>query len=144
MRQLFLADLKERSNEEVLEHLAMNYSGTASETYSKGESTEKDVAEARVLLKDKTVLIAYESVGSWGCDSSSFFLLQDAQGKLYEIHGAHCSCYGFEGQLDLEETTLQALKFRLGNDGILFSCGGYDDECDENHEAAKKYIFELE
>ena len=144
MRQLFLADLKERSNEEVLEHLAMNYSGKAIGPYTYDKGAEEDVLGARALLEDKTVLIAYESVGAWGCDSSSFFLLQDGQGRLYEVHGAHCSCYGFEGQLDLEETTLQALKFRLGNDGILFSCGGYDDECDENHEAAKKYIFELE
>ena len=33
-------------------------------------------------------------------------------GKLYEAHGEHCSCYELEGQWEMEETSLGALKMR--------------------------------
>ena len=33
-------------------------------------------------------------------------------GKLYEVNGSHCSCYGLEGQWTPEETTLAALLAR--------------------------------
>lgn len=33
-------------------------------------------------------------------------------GKLYEVNGSHCSCYGLEGQWEPEETTVKALLFR--------------------------------
>ena len=138
MKQLFLADLEGWTNEKILNHLATEYSGTPGE-YTYGEITEQDIEEAAQLLKDKTVLIAYES--EYGYDGTSFFLLQDQQGKLYEVHGSHCPCFGFEGQLDLEETTLKALKFRLENDGSLFNC---DESDNEDHEAVKNYIFEFQ
>jgi hypothetical protein len=138
MKQLFLADLEGYTNEEVLNHLATEYSGTASESYTYGETTEQDIKEATQLLKDKTVLIAYEYDSHADYTATSFFLLQDQQGKLYELHGSHCSCFGFEGQLDLEETTIKALKFRLENGGSLFYCD------DEDHEAVKNYIFEFQ
>jgi hypothetical protein len=35
-------------------------------------------------------------------------------GKLYEVNGSHCSCYGLEGQWVPEETLLEALMFRPG------------------------------
>jgi hypothetical protein len=139
MKQLFLANLAEWTNEKVLNHLATEYAGTPSENYTYGETTEQDIKEAAELLKDKTVLIAYESDYDYG--ATSFFLLQDQQGKLYEVHGSHCSCFGFEGQLDLEETTMKALKFRLENDGVLFYC---DEDDNEDHEAVKNYIFEFQ
>lgn len=34
------------------------------------------------------------------------------EGKLYEVNGSHCSCYGLEGQWAPEETTLAALMAR--------------------------------
>lgn len=33
-------------------------------------------------------------------------------GKLYEVNGSHCSCYGLEDQWKPEETTVNALLFR--------------------------------
>jgi hypothetical protein len=33
-------------------------------------------------------------------------------GKLYEAHGSHCSCYGLEGQWSAEETCIEALELR--------------------------------
>lgn len=34
------------------------------------------------------------------------------EGKLYEVHGSHCSCNGLEGQWSEEETTVAALRIR--------------------------------
>lgn len=34
---------------------------------------------------------------------------------LYEVNGSHCSCYGLEGQWEEEETTVEALAYRLTN-----------------------------
>lgn len=33
-------------------------------------------------------------------------------GKLYEVNGSHCSCYGLEGQWTPEETSIAALMAR--------------------------------
>jgi hypothetical protein len=35
------------------------------------------------------------------------------EGKLYEVHGSHCSCYGLEGQWNPEEISYEALMDRL-------------------------------
>jgi len=111
MKNLFLEDLSGMSEQEVIEHIINGY--------------EADEAE----IDKFHILIAYESVGSWGCDSSSFFLLKDkTTGELYENHGSHCSCYGFEGQFEPEPTTIEYLK----SEHFYFSCGGYDDSEDAN------------
>lgn len=124
MDGLFLADLAGLSEEQVKEHLISNY-----------EAEPTEVAQFRIL-------IGYES-GSWGCDSSSWFLLKDTKGQLFEVHGGHCSCYGFESQIEgglcpfcegqedqfkPEETTLKYLV----SDKFHFCCGGWDDD-DERH-----------
>lgn len=40
------------------------------------------------------------------------FVIYERDGKLYEVHGGHCSCYGLEGQWEPEETTWAALAAR--------------------------------
>lgn len=47
--------------------------------------------------------------------SGDAFVLFEKEGKLFEVNGSHCSCYGLEGQFDPEETTLQEIEFRLVN-----------------------------
>ena len=93
---LALEDLKAKTEMEVKEHIAYQY---CEDAYN-GESL-KIVHDT---LEKLDVLIAYESVGSWGCDSTSFFLFKDSKGNLFEMHGSHCSCYGFEGQFRLEKS----------------------------------------
>ena len=127
---LALEDLKGMTEFQVKQHLELEYSGEG-----------VTVAEVSKALEDMEVLIAYESVGSWGCDSSSFFLFKDKAGKLYEVHGSHCSCYGFEGQFRLEESLVEALKDRV-NKGYVFGTGGYDDNSASNVDEVKKYIVE--
>jgi hypothetical protein len=33
----------------------------------------------------------------------------EKDGKLWEVNGSHCSCYGLEGQWQPEETTWEAI-----------------------------------
>lgn len=57
--------------------------------------------------------------------SGNAFVLFEKEGKLYEVNGGHCSCYGLEGQWLPEETTIKDLERRLyeGRLGVR-----YDDE----------------
>lgn len=124
---LLLEDLKGLSEAEVKAHLVREYEANSD------------------VVNELEIVIGYESVGSWGCDSSSFFLLKDKAGKLYEVHGSHCSCYGFEGQFNLEETAVEVLKFRVNESkyGSVFYTGGYDDNEDENTKAVNDYILSM-
>lgn len=124
---LLLEDLKGMTEAEVKAHLVSSY-----------EADSK-------LVDDLDIVIGYESVGSWGCDSSSFFLLKDKAGNLFEVHGSHCSCFGFEGQFQLHETSVEALKFRVkeGKYNSVFYIGGYDSDGDGNVKAVNDYIDKM-
>lgn len=120
---LHLEDLKDMTDEEVREHIRSEY-----------ETDSKEVERFDIL-------IAYESVGNWGCDSSSFFLLKDRKtGQLYENNGSHCSCFGFEGQWKPEETTIEYLK----SDKFYFYTGGYDGDEEGNKQKILDYVKALE
>jgi len=122
MEQLFLEDLNKMTDEEIRLHLEEEYKVSSEE------------------LSNYHILIAYESVGSWGCDSSSFFLLKhkDSQ-ELFEVNASHCSCYGFEDQFEPEETTIEYLK----SNSFCLSCGGYDDNYRENRQKVQDFILKL-
>lgn len=47
------------------------------------------------------------------------FVLFRRDGKLYEVNGSHCSCFGLEKQWAPEETTVESLKHRLDK-GTVF------------------------
>jgi hypothetical protein len=85
-----------------------------------------DVEQSEIEHVD--VLLA--SYGYENYSGDAFVLFRDTRdGKLYELYGSHCSCYGLEGQWAPEECDLAALKHRLtegslGNDkwsGNMFS-----------------------
>lgn len=46
------------------------------------------------------------------CYEGSAFVLFTREGKLYEVNGSHCSCYGLEDQWSPEETSVEALNKR--------------------------------
>lgn len=132
---LALADLSKMTENKVKAHIAQHYSGEP-ESYSR---TEQQVAELSEKLKNLDVLVAYESVGDYGCDSSSWFLFRDRDThEFYTIHGSHCSCYGFEGQGQLELADIAYLKSKK----FHFSSGGYDEDS-VLHKAAVKAFLEL-
>lgn len=57
----------------------------------------------------EVLLASYEYQDYYG----DAFVLYRKDGKLYEVNGSHCSCYGLEGQWSPEETTKESLKHRL-------------------------------
>lgn len=56
----------------------------------------------------KLIFAAYET----GDYSGSALILFERDGKLYEVNGSHCSCYGLEDQWSPEETCMEALRMR--------------------------------
>lgn len=139
MKKLYLEDLKDFNLKQLKTHIANNYAGTVS-GFDYENPSKEEISSLRKTLNDYNILIAYESVGSWGCDSSSFFLLEKkSSGRLFEVHGSHCSCYGFEGQWLIEKTTKKYLK----SDKFYFSSGGYDENDKQNKREAIIFINKL-
>ena len=60
-------------------------------------------------LKGAEVLIAWYGDG---CYCGAAFVLYRKDGKLFEVNGSHCSCYGLEDQWEPEETTWEVLAIR--------------------------------
>lgn len=50
------------------------------------------------------------------------FVLTKIDGKLYEVHGSHCSCYGLENQWEPEPCSKEDLLFRLADKNSCFHC----------------------
>lgn len=55
------------------------------------------------------LLVNYANIDGYDGDYSCLFV---KDGKLYENHCSHCSCYGCEDQWGPEETTLAAIALR--------------------------------
>lgn len=70
------------------------------------------------LMQNATILLASYTYEDY---SGTAYVLYDQDGKLYEVFGSHCSCYGLEDQWIPEETFIEALKYRL-------ECGYVDSE----------------
>lgn len=132
-----LEDLKGMSEIEVKVHIAAEYGGDKS-GFDYGSPTRADQEKLIAELEQYEFLLAYESVGSWGCDSSSFFLMRTPDGKLWENHASHCSCYGFEGQWSPEETTKEALERRS-----YWPLGGYDSDNEGNKASMRLAVAAL-
>lgn len=81
--------------------------------YLENFESKEDVIDKYNAPKDALdtaeVLLAWYGYGDY-CVSS--FVLFKKDGKLYEVNGSHCSCYGLEGQWEPEETSWDALKMR--------------------------------
>lgn len=122
MDTLTICDLHGLGRDELISHIVKEYD-------AKREDVERF-----------DFLVAYESVGNWGCDSSSWFLLRDkGTGELYEVSGSHCSCYGFEGQWEPSATTLGYLQ----SEHFKFYTGGYDDDAKEHAATVKSFVMGL-
>lgn len=96
-------------------------------------ATKRDVEREFCLgensLDDVNILLAWYGGGDY---EGSAFVLYEMGGKLYEVNGSHCSCYGLEGQWMPEETLVEALihrikKGHLGNDSY-YSNGIFGDQ----------------
>jgi len=66
-------------------------------------------------LDGATVYLAWYGYANYEGQSLVIF---EKDGKLWEVNGAHCSCYGLEGQWEPEETSWESLKMRkISGDG---------------------------
>lgn len=133
---LKLADFSEMTDEEVIEHIVSEYADDGYEGYGRtGNKVSED--EIRKALEKYELCVVYEHVGSWGCDSSSFFLMRNKETGAYAWNeGGHCSCYGFEGQFTPEEMPDEWFL----RDDMYISTGGYDDDSDGNETLVKNWI----
>jgi hypothetical protein len=84
--------------------------------YWQGEASDKNLVSAlshdfatREIPTNIGILIAVYTYESY---SGKAFVLYEHDGKLFEVNGSHCSCYGLEGQFNPEETTWPALLMR--------------------------------
>lgn len=68
------------------------------------------------------ILLASYGTGNYEGDA---FVLFERNGKLFEVYGSHCSCYGLEDQFNPEESSLESLQHRLieGKLGASNYCG---------------------
>lgn len=62
------------------------------------------------VLDGCNVLFAAYTYGDYSGDA---FVLYEKDGKLFEVNGGHCSCYGLEDQWEPEEVPKEALLYRL-------------------------------
>ena len=80
----------------------------------------KDFQISEDEIKDCKILLAYYSYEDYEGDA---FVLLEKDGQLYEVNGSHCSCYGLEGQWNLESTNKESLMHRLENGRLGRSYG---------------------
>jgi hypothetical protein len=78
--------------------------------------------EEKPEFKGAEILLA--SYGTPSYEGYAFVLFR-RDGKLYEVNGGHCSCYGLEGQWDPEETTSESLRHRIAEGNL--GKGDYDE-----------------
>jgi hypothetical protein len=89
-----------------------------------GDAVEMSVKECLDWIKNSHqeqftngLIPIYGHYNSYGYEEdASFLLVEPLTGKFWEIHGSHCSCYGFEGQFVPSECPIEYLaKVRSGN-----------------------------
>jgi hypothetical protein len=60
-----------------------------------------------------------ENIENGSSFDESCWIVFEKNGKLYEINASHCSCYGYEGQWNPEETDVAFLRFRLDKGNLV-------------------------
>ena len=98
------------------------YNNAASLTFSSSWVAEncKRIESAMKEHEGENILFA-----SYGEDnySGEAWVLFEKDGKLFEVNGRHCSCYGLEEQWEPEEVSLIELENRLING--TFGCDNW-------------------
>lgn len=86
----------------------------------------KENLKPEQIVKYDHVDVILASYGTDNYSGGAFVLFRSTKdGKLYENHGSHCSCYGLKDQWDEEPCDLESLKKRVF-DGSL----GAEEYCD--------------
>jgi hypothetical protein len=85
------------------------------ESQREGMINDFNIAEAD-LVGTEILLASY----SYEDYSGSAYVLFRRDGKLFEVFGGHCSCYGLEDQWEPEEVPLVILLKRIEDDSSYF------------------------
>lgn len=88
------------------------------------EGMLNDFSVDKEVLEGYNVIVAAYDTGDYSGDA---FVLLEKDGKYYEVNGSHCSCYGLEGQWELEESAELALKRRYD---VKYRSGGFGIACE--------------
>ena len=73
---------------------------------------EKKVSMDKAIKRYENKNILFASYGQDNYSGDAWVLFEE-NGKLFEVNGGHCSCYGLEGQWEEEEVVLAELENRL-------------------------------
>ena len=100
-------------------------------------------------LADCEIIVAYMSVGDYGCDSGAFIVFR-RNGILYEVNGAHCSCHGFgeqdysgSGGTQWQPEAVGAVPIVTGRSDWALACGGYDNDQAANAARIRSHLESL-
>lgn len=101
-------------------------------------------------IADCNIVVAYMSVGDWGCDSGAFIVFERG-GKLYEVNGSHCSCYGFDEadymggtETQWQPEPVETVAAILQRSDRALACGGYDRDQHGNAERIRAALAAFE
>ena len=75
-------------------------------------NSKKDGVLSDFEVEDKNHNILFASYGYRNYEGDAWVLFEKG-GKLYEVNGSHCSCYGLENQWDEEAVELSELENRI-------------------------------
>lgn len=74
-----------------------------------GSFSDRKSVESNFRVKlDPSIEILVASYGEQSYEGDAFVLFRQ-DGKLYEVNGSHCSCYGLEDQWEPEEVVVDEL-----------------------------------
>jgi len=71
-------------------------------------------------LNGYEILLASYAIGCY--EGWSFVLLKHTEsGELFTVYASHCSCYGLEGQFDMESASVEQLKKLYAEDYYAYT-----------------------
>ena len=73
---------------------------------------EKKISMDKAIKRFENKNILFASYGQDNYQGDAWVLFEE-NGKLFEVNGSHCSCFGLEGQWEEEEVVLSELENRL-------------------------------
>lgn len=85
-----------------------DYEGMRADWFPSYRYGDGDVAPDDFPSPEQIIIASY----TYEDYSGSAFVIYEKDGKLYEVHGSHCSCYGLEDQWSPEETSWEAIGMR--------------------------------
>lgn len=89
---------------------------------------DKEKIEELKNTKYKNINFLFASYGTDNYSGDAYVLFEK-EGKLYEVTGSHCSCYGLEGQFEYNSpSTLEGIKYIIESNKRF----GVDEWSDNN------------